>query len=130
MKMYNKYLGVLLIYLICQSCSNQIQIIEFSSKKNDLATSENLSLFKNKQNVIIKSSSDKDIVKELKSIKRNINRENLMPSTVLHYAFVHENDTIYATSNLKYWFYKNKVQLYTSKKITNEVIDSLISNVP
>ena len=127
---YFKIIKMQLILLICASCSNQIEIIEISSKQKELTTSKNLNVFKNKENIIVKKIDDKVIEEELGKIKKATTREDFMPSTVLHYAFVSKKDTIFATGNLKYWYYKGKVQMYSSKIVNTETIEGLMSNVP
>ena len=103
------------------SCSNKIQILELKFAKQP-TTSASLENFKNRDIVFLKKTTDSNLKKELNYLKNNTTRKNIIPSSILYYAFVVNNDTIYAGPDLNYWFYNGKVQLYTSKLITSEFI--------
>lgn len=114
---------------IFSSCSHKFQIIELKSGYNLNASSKNLNLFKVKSNIIFKEIKDREIQIELKKIKQISTRENIIPSSVLSYAFVTRKDTLFASGDLKYWYYKGKVQMYSSKIVNTETIETLMGNI-
>ncbi len=111
---------------IFESCSNVVQVIECKPQYGINVTSGNLALFKDKKVINIKSINNKDLKIELDNIKRKTLRENIVPTTILYYAFISQKDTLYASSNLKYWLYKGKVQLYESNVVNERTIDSIL----
>ncbi|MFY8189142.1 MAG: hypothetical protein ACOVLC_14460 [Flavobacterium sp.] len=115
---------VLISILMLFSCSNKIQILELKFAKKP-TTSASLENFKNRDIVFFKETADSNLKNELNYLKNNINRQNIIPSSILYYAFVMNKDTIYAGPDFNYWFYNGKVQLYTSKVITSEFIKNL-----
>lgn len=125
-----KYLisTVIVTMFISLSCSNKIHIIEFNEKQKKQITIENLNLFKEREYVNVFKINKSNIREEIENIKKITVRENLMPSTIFSYAFVLKRDTIYASGNLKYWCYKGRVQMYTSKVINTESIENIINN--
>lgn len=124
-----KYLTICVVVVLffCLGCSSNFFIIEPNSMQKKQITVEKLNLFKEKQYISVSKIKNRSIREEIKNIKGIINRENLMPSTIFNYAFVLKKDTVYASSNLKYWYYKGKVQIYTSKVINTETIENLLN---
>lgn len=118
----------IVIMLISVSCSNKIHIIEFNEKQEKQITIENLNLFKEKEYVNVFKINKSNIREEIENIKKITVRETLMPSTIFSYAFVLKKDTIYASGNLKYWYYNGRVQMYTSKVINTESIENILNN--
>jgi hypothetical protein len=114
--------------IICLGCSHRIQVLEIHEKQKNLITIKNLNLFKEREYINLTRINNRYFKTEIEYIKKITVRVNLMRSTIYNYAFVLEKDTIYASGNLKFWYYKGRVQMFNSKVINTESIENITNN--
>lgn len=119
---------VMIFSIICLGCSHRIQVLEIHEKQKNLITIKNLNLFKEREYINLTRINNRYFKTEIEYIKKITVRENLMRSTIYNYAFVLEKDTIYASGNLKFWYYKGRVQMFNSKVINTESIENITNN--
>lgn len=114
-----------MLFTILASCKSGTELIECNPKYGTHATSDNLGLFKKKEFATKRNVTNMEVLKEIQKIKEMDGRQNIMPSAILYYSFVTKKDTLYASSNLNYWFYKGTVRLYSSEVINEKTIEQL-----
>jgi len=119
---------VMIFSIICLGCSHRIQVLEIHEKQKNLITIKNLNLFKEREYINLTRINNRYFKTEIEYIKKITVRVNLMRSTIYNYAFVLEKDTIYASGNLKFWYYKGRVQMFNSKVINTESIENITNN--
>ncbi|MFL9838458.1 hypothetical protein ABS768_13165 [Flavobacterium sp. ST-75] len=120
-----KIIPFLLIAL--SSCSSSVSLITANDEYAYYITSKNLKEFSNPDKTILKQVKNKEVAAEFDYLKKYLitGKDHMMPTAIFTYAIVKGNDTIYATSNLTYWFYKERVILYQSPIINVETIADL-----
>ncbi|RYJ42368.1 hypothetical protein [Flavobacterium beibuense] len=117
----------LIIFITLTSCSSSVTVITANDVYGYSITSKNFGEFSNPNKTTLKQVKSKDVAAEFDYMKNYLitGREHLFPDGVFTYAFVKDSDTIYASSNLRYWWYKEKVILYQSPIINTETITEL-----
>lgn len=123
-----------MINLLFISCSNdnnsesKLEIIKNNSSlvyDDDIITHKNLSRFFSndsllkKYQITIENSEVKELMKLKNEINTSFNKKNFQVDIgIYEYALIFENDTLFASSDLKNWRYKDRVSLYQSDIIT------------
>ena len=117
----------LIIFITLTSCSSSVTVITATDEYFYHITEKNLREFSNPKKTTLKQVKSKDVAAEFDYMKKYLinGREHLIPNGIFTYAFVKESDTIYASSNLRYWWHKEKVILYQSPIINTETITEL-----
>lgn len=117
----------LIILIALTSCSSSVTVITANDIYGYSITTKNLRDFNNPKKTTLKQVKSKDVAAEFDYMKKYLinGREHLIQNAIFTYAFVKDKDTIYASSNLTYWWHKEKVILYQSPIINTETIEEL-----
>lgn len=115
------------ILIALSSCSSSVSVITVNDEYGYHITSKNLKEFSNAAKATVKQVKSKDVSAEFDYMKKYLitGKDHLIPNGIFTYALVKGSDTIYASSNLTYWFYKERVILYQSPIINVETIADL-----
>ncbi|MEE1900180.1 hypothetical protein V1389_17680 [Flavobacterium rakeshii] len=116
-----------IILIVLSSCSSSVSVITVKEEYGYHITSKNLQEFSNPAKATVKQVKSKEVSSEFEYMKKYLitGKDHLIPNGIFTYAIVKGSDTIYASSNLTYWFYKEKVILYQSPIINVETINDL-----
>ena len=116
-----------IILIVLSSCSSSVSVITVNEEYGYHITSKNLQEFSNPAKATVKQVKSKEVSAEFDYMKKYliVGHDNLIPNGIFTYAIVKGNDTIYASFNLNYWLYKEKVILYQSPIINVETINDL-----
>src|SRR5690606_18049337 len=115
------------LLIALSSCSSSVSLITANDKYAYYITSKNLKEFSNPAKATVKQVKSKEVSAEFDYMKKYLitGKDHLIPNGIFTYALVKGSDTIYASSNLTYWFYKERVILYQSPIINVETIADL-----
>ncbi|WP_417358264.1 hypothetical protein [Flavobacterium sp.] len=116
-----------IILIVLSSCSSSVSVITVNEEYGYHITNKNLKEFSNPVKATVKQVKSKEVSAEFDYMKKYliIGHDDLIPNGIFTYAIVKGSDTIYASSNLTYWFYKERVILYQSPIINVETINDL-----
>lgn len=116
-----------IILIVLSSCSSSVSVITVNEEYGYHITSKNLKEFSNPAKATVKQVKSKEVSAEFDYMKKYLitGKDHLIPNGIFTYAIVKGRDTIYASSNLTYWFYKERVILYQSPIINVETINDL-----
>lgn len=116
-----------IILIVLSSCSSSVSVITVNEEYGYHITSKNLKEFSNPAKATVKQVKSKEVSAEFDYMKKYLitGKDHLIPNGIFTYAIVKGSDTIYASSNLTYWFYKERVILYQSPIINVETINNL-----
>lgn len=123
------FITINLLFISCNNNSeNKLEVIKNNSSlvyDDDFITHKNLirffsndSLLK-KYKITIENSEIKELMKLKNEINTSFNKKNFQVDIgIYEYALIFENDTLFTSSDLKKWRYKDRVSLYQSDIIT------------
>ncbi len=116
-----------IILIVLSSCSSSVSVITVNDEYGYHITSKNLQEFSNPAKATVKQVKSKEVSAEFDYMKKYLitGKDHLIPNGIFTYAIVKGSDTIYASSNLTYWIYKERVILYQSPIINVETINDL-----
>ncbi|MUV04216.1 hypothetical protein GN157_10890 [Flavobacterium rakeshii] len=116
-----------IILIVLSSCSSSVSVITVNEEYGYHITSKNLKEFSNPAKATVKQVKSKEVSAEFDYMKKYLitGKDHLIPNGIFTYAIIKGSDTIYASSNLTYWFYKERVILYQSPIINVETINDL-----
>lgn len=121
----------LIIICLFISCSDNVVLIysHTSTLDGDELFGNEINKFFNTSEYIqkIKTENNKEVLLELNKIKENIRYSPSLTNLELNeayykYAFVFNNDTLYAHSSLTSWRYKNKIGTTNQNKAIEDII--------
>lgn len=121
-----KFKVLMLIFIFQVSCrTKNPNVVIITSRDSNCHTLGELNGFNKHENNLITIHKNDRLLKELKKARKKLKNGYKDHGLLYCYAYVIEKDTIYSTSDFKFWTYKEKILPLKVETVNDSIIASV-----